>query len=187
MKRQYSAALLTVVGLVILGALLRVARDAGWVALPPNVAPITAMALFSGALLPHRLTFVVPLAAMLASDLIIGFYALPVMIAVYASFAISNLIGLQLRRGRSVVSLTVASLISSTIFFLVTNAAVWAFEAMYPHTSAGLLTAYTAGLPFFRNTILGDLAFTGLFFGCYQAVVLYWRHQQRQAIATTHG
>lgn len=175
-----------VVLLILLGATIRVLRDAGIVALPPNVAPITAMAIFSGAVLPRRLAFVLPLTAMLASDLLIGFYALPVMVAVYASFAISNLIGF-LVRGRRTARLLGASLLASTVFYLVTNAAVWAFESMYTHDLTGLGQAYVAGLPFFRNTLLGDLGFTATFFGLYQLGVVYWSRRQAISTSPTHG
>ncbi len=173
MIRRPSSTVLTVIGLVVFGAVIRVMRDAGWLPLPPNVAPISAMALFSGAYLPRRWTFAVPLAAMLASDLMIGFYTLPVMATVYGSFAVSNLFGLKLRRRLVFSRVVLFSLAGSVVFFLATNAAVWAFQAMYPHTLAGLGQSYLAGLPFFRNTVLGDLGFVGLFFGLYRAIVLY--------------
>lgn len=183
MIRRPSSSVLIAIGLILLGATLRILRDAGFVPLPPNVAPISAMALLSGAVLPRRLTFVVPLAAMLASDLVIGFYSLPVMGAVYASFALTNIIGRRLRDRAHVRRVIGASLLSSIIFFLVTNAAVWIFQSMYPHTIVGLGQSYLLGLPFFRNTLFGDLAFTGLLFGVYQASVVYLR--QRHQVANT--
>ncbi len=183
MIRRPSTSTLVAIGLIVFGAVLRVARDAGWIPLPPNVAPISAMALLSGIALPRRLTFVVPLAAMLASDLVIGFYSLPVMVAVYAAFAVTNIIGLRLRHRVGAGRVIGASLISSTIFFLVTNAAVWQWQHMYPHTLIGLGQSYLAGLPFFRNTVLGDLVFTGLLVGSYRAIVVYLR--ERQPLATT--
>lgn len=166
--------------LIALGAGIRIFRDAGFIPLPPNVAPISALALFSGALLPRRLTFVVPLTAMLMSDLVIGFYRLPVMMAVYAAFALSTLIGHQLQRQRTTPMLIGASLIGSVLFFLITNGATWAFESMYAHTPSGLFQAYLAGVPFFRNTVLGDLGFTALLFGVYELSVVYLR--QRAAL-----
>ena len=42
---------------------------------PPNVAPITALALFSAVYLEKRYAFIIPIAAMLLSDYIIGFYS----------------------------------------------------------------------------------------------------------------
>ncbi len=53
-------------------------------------------------------------------------------------------------------------LLSSTLFFLVTNFGVWLIG--YPHTLAGLISCYTLAIPFFGNTILGDMAFTGALF-----------------------
>lgn len=187
MKNSTTASLSMVAGLITLGALARVARDAGWLSLPPNVAPIGAMALFSGAVLPRRWTFAVPLTAMLVSDIIIGFYSLPVMVAVYAAFALCNLLGLRLRQHRSVGRIVKYSLLGSVLFFLSTNAAVWAFQNMYPQTLVGLSQAYAAGLPFFRNTVLGDLTFAGLFFGFYQLGVVYWGRRQALATSSTHG
>ncbi len=185
-RPRVSTTTLTVLCLIILVAVIRVARDSGWLPLPPNVAPIAAMALFSGALLPRRLTFVIPLAAMLLSDLIIGFYSLPVMLSVYASFALCNIIGLWLRKHQSAIPVIGASLLSSTLFYFITNAAVWKFQKMYPHTLTGLGQSYTMALPFFRNTLIGDLAFTGLFFGIYAAVMVYARRRQRLLVTITN-
>jgi len=70
---------------------------------------------------------------------------------------------------RRVLSL---SLVGSTIFFLLTNAAVWGFGGYYPRTGAGLMSAYVAGLPFFRNTVIGDLGFAAVFFGLVALFVL---------------
>ena len=63
-----------------------------------------------------------------------------------------------------------ASLFSSILFFIVTNFGVWMVSGMYPHTMSGLFSAYAFAVPFFRNTIIGDLAYTGLFFGGYAVV-----------------
>lgn len=160
-------------GLIVIGLGLRVARHFGLIELPPNVSPVGALAMFSGVFLPRRYAFVVPLGLMLASDLFIGFYELPVMVTVYVCFALSNVLGLWLRRRLTVVRVAAASLAGSVVFFLVTNAAVWIFQTMYPHTLAGLGQAYWAGIPFFRNTVVGDLGYTALFFGLYQLIVVY--------------
>lgn len=176
---------LLVTGLVIIAALLRMARHFQWLPLPPNVAPIAAMAMVSGIFLPRRLTFVVPLAAMVLSDVVIGFYTLPVMIAVYVSFAVCNLAALNLRNRLSFVRLICTTLLGSMVFFAVTNAAVWQFEHMYAHTAFGLWQSYLAGLPFFRNTLLGDLGYTILFVGSAQAVMVYLARRPKYAV--NHG
>lgn len=176
------------VTLIALGIGLRLARHFGWLSLPPNVSPVGPLAMLSGLVLPRRFAFVVPLGLMLASDVIIGFYALPVMVSVYLCFAASNLLGLWLRRRFGVGRLAVGALAGSLLFFLVTNAAVWGFQSMYPPTLAGLGQAYIAGLPFFRNTVIGDLAYSTLFFGLYQLAVVYWKHRVSLVPQTTiHG
>lgn len=137
---------------------------------PANVAPITALALFGGSYLPKRLALVVPLAALIVGDAFIGFYGWT-MLAVYGSFLLVGLIGLWLRTHRTVSTIIGASLVSSLLFFLITNAAVWLDPiAGYPPGLPGLLASYTAGLPFFRPTLLGDLLYTSAFFGSYELV-----------------
>lgn len=133
---------------------------------PPNVAPIAAMALFGGAYAHNkRLAFLVPLLAMLASDLFIGFHR--EMLPVYVSFLLITCIGLALRGRMGVGAVAGASMASSVLFFLISNAGVWAVSTHFPKTAEGLLACYAVALPFFRNTLLGDLFFTGLLFGGY--------------------
>lgn len=137
-----------------------------------NVAPVAAVALLAGAILPHKWAFVVPVLGMLLGDFVIGFYHLPVMLTVYASFAIMAFVGTWLRKMQP-HRLVLASLASSTFFFITTNFAVWATADWYPKTWEGLTLCYTLALPFFRNTMLGDLVFSGVLFGAWALV--YWR------------
>ncbi len=169
-------------GLIVIGAGLRVVRHFGYLPLPPNVAPVSALAMFSAIGLPRRYAFVVPLGLMLVADMVIGFDLLPITLSIYACFAVSYLIGRWINRQFSVTRLVIGTLTGSIIFFLVTNAAVWAFSSIYVQTGTGLLQAYIAGLPFFRNTVLGDLGYTGLFFGLYQLAVVYSRRRAPVAV-----
>lgn len=175
-------------GLVVIGVALRVLRHYGWLELPPNFAPVSAIAMFAAVYLPRRLALAVPAALMVLSDALIGWYNLGVVAAVYASFAVSFGLGWWLRRRLTPARLIGGSLAGSLVFFFVTNAAVWAFESTYPNTLAGLLQSYVAGLPFLRYTVLGDLIYTGLFFGVHSAVVVYWRYRlQAASTELTHG
>ena len=138
---------------------------------PPNVTPITAMALFGGACVaPRRCAFALPLAAMLVSDL--GLFALgqvPLLgmqsLWVYASFTLIVGLGLLLRRHRRALPIAGATLASAVVFYLVANFGVWATGALYPRTAAGLVACYTAAIPFFRNMLLGDACYAALLFG----------------------
>lgn len=136
----------------------------------PNFAPITAIALFGGTYLNKKTAILAPILAMLISDYFIGFYSLPIMASVYLSFAISGLLGLWLRRRKNVANIAGTTLFASAQFFLTTNFAVWAFGTMYPPTAAGLLASYVNAIPFFRNTVLGDFFYVGVFFGIFELV-----------------
>ncbi len=129
---------------------------------PPNFAPIGALALFSGAHLSGRRQFALPFAAMLFSDLIIGFHE--TVPFVYGSFLMTVIIGNYLQKNFSPYRLVCFSLLSSVLFFISTNFGSWAVSSVYAKTPAGLLNAYMMGIPFFRNTILGDLIYVFVFF-----------------------
>jgi hypothetical protein len=131
---------------------------------PPNMTSMSAVALFGGAYFSDkRLAFAVPLAALLLSDLVLGFYQH--MEVVYGSFALIVVIGVWLQHHRSVPAVAGAALASSILFFVVTNFGVWAFDSFYPKTLAGLITCYVAAIPFFQNTLQGDLLYTLILFG----------------------
>lgn len=135
---------------------------------PANFAPIAALALFSGSYLPKRSALWLPLLAMIASDAIIGFYGIT-MLYVYGSFGLTGLIGMWLKYHRSARLVVTASLVSSVLFFLITNAGVWLDPLSgYAPGLNGLWASYAAGLPFFRGTLLGDLTYTSIFFGGYE-------------------
>lgn len=131
---------------------------------PPNFTPIGAIALFAGAqLADRRLAFGVPLLAMLLSDAVLGFHAgMPV---VYTCFVAIVLLGRWLRNHRQPGTIVIASLLASALFFVVTNFAVWAMADFYPKTLAGLADCYVAAIPFFQNTVAGDLFYVGILFG----------------------
>jgi hypothetical protein len=136
---------------------------------PWNFTPVGAMALFSGAKLGRNWkAFFLPLAALFAGDVFVGFHSL--MLAVYLSFCLSVLIGIIFRNRQSVGPLSLATLLGATQFFLVTNFAVWAFLIGYPKTIAGLTACYVTGIPFFGNTLAGDAFYAAVLFGGYALV-----------------
>ena len=146
---------------------------------PANVAPIAAIALFGGMYLPKRYAVIAPLIALVASDFIIGFYSWPILLTVYGSFVLTALIGLWIRRRRTFTRVLGGAVFGSILFFLTTNAAVWAFGAMYPHTIGGLLESYTMAIPFFRNSLLGDLFYVGILVGSMEFLL---RRSQLQRV-----
>jgi hypothetical protein len=140
---------------------------------PPNVTPVAALALFGAVHLDRRVALVVPLAALLLSDLVLGFYQ--GMIWVYGSFVLIGLVGFWLKRHPGIVPAAGATLVSSVLFFIVTNFGFWTTGLLYPMDGAGLLECYAAAIPFFRNTLIGDAAYVTLLFGASALVRPYFQ------------
>lgn len=134
---------------------------------PANFAPVAAISLFSGFYF-RRYFIAIPLVAMFISDIFIGFYDWKLMASVYGSFILVSFIGVLLRRNKSVGALLGCSLAGSFLFFIITNFSVWAFSPWYSHNWQGLLNCYTLAIPFFKNTILGDLFYASVIFGSYE-------------------
>ena len=121
---------------------------------PPNFTPIAAIALLSSKGFDNRwVVFLIPIVSLFISDLFIGLHA--TIPFVYISFILIALLGLYVKK-INIVSV----LISSTIFFLVSNFGVWLLY--YPISAEGLVQCYTLALPFFFNTVLGDLVYGAL-------------------------
>lgn len=147
---------------------------------PENVTPVAAIALFAGCYLPSRvMAFIIPLAAMLLADVVIGFHS--TQLFVYAGIVITVMLGMLLKKRHGALQVAGASLISSVIFFLLTNFGVWMMQDMYPHDASGLIASYVAALPFFTHSILGDLGFAALLFGVFSFAEA--RFQQLRASA----
>lgn len=136
----------------------------------PNFAPITAIALFSGVYLEKRYALILPFLAMIISDYFLGFHS--TILFVYLSFLVSGLIGLWIRTNKKTSTVIGGSLISSIAFFIITNFGFWAATNMYEKSFEGLMYCYYMGIPFFKGTIMGDLFYTGMFFGGYELVKL---------------
>lgn len=133
---------------------------------PANFTAIGAAALFSASYLPKKYAFIIPLTAMFLSDLFLGFYGMT-MLYVYGSFILTGIIGLSLRAHKKLHFIIGASLLSSGLFYLITNFGVWMSpNSFYPKSFAGLIECYALAIPFFRNTLGGDLFYTlTLFYG----------------------
>jgi hypothetical protein len=135
---------------------------------PDNFTPIMAIALAGGVYLDKRVAFVVPLSALIISDLCIGFHN--TILFVYGSFVLIGFIGLWLKSHKKPLPIIGSALLSSSLFFIITNFGVWLTGGgwFYPKTWQGLIECYTLAIPFFRNTVAGDLVYTGVLFGLFE-------------------
>ena len=121
---------------------------------PPNFAPITSIALFSGFHFSNkRIAILIPLVGMFLSDIFLGLHSLiPV---VYLSFILISVMSFYIKT----LSFTNV-LLASTLFFVFSNLGVWYF--FYPHNWGGLSTCFVLAIPFFVNAIAGDLFYTSV-------------------------
>jgi hypothetical protein len=159
-------------GLVGLGALIRITQHL-------NFAPVGAMSIFAGARLRGWKAYLVPLALMAITDPILGGYSFATPF-VYASFLISVWIGTHLRATESPVRIGAAVLIASVQFFVISNFGAWL--GFYPHTFAGLSACYVSAIPFYRNTILADLFYSGVLFGLHAWLSRWVAPAERQTV-----
>ena len=157
--------------LIALLAAILVAATLRLVPHPPNFTPIGAMALFSGAYLGRRgLAFAAPFGAMVLSDAVLGFYS--GMEFQYLSVAMIVLLGWLVVSRITVLRLGIAAIASSVLFFAISNFGVWLVSGMYPPDASGLAACYVAAIPFFQNTLAGDLFYTALLFGGFRVAEL---------------
>lgn len=165
--------------LVILAAAYRV-FSAVYVSALPNFSPVLAMAFCSGLVLPGMLAVAAPLACLFVSDLLLNTYfgqplMQPAMLAIYACYLFAIGSG-ALLRNRGLTSIFGAVLGNAVLFYLVTNSLAWWGNSHYAQTFAGWAQSLTVGQPgfaptwtFFRNSLISDFLFTGLFLALF-----YW-------------
>jgi len=164
-KKLFTPRFIFIISVIFVGAMFRLLPH--W----PNFTPIAAIALFGGTYINKKsLAFAIPIFAMLIADVFLGFHSY--MLSIYLSFAIIVMIGFILRNRVKFGSVLIATVSGSVIFFLITNFAVWLGSPYYAQSFAGLIACYTAGLPFFNSGIIGDLFYSGVFFGGFYFVQL---------------
>ena len=138
---------------IVIAALMRLIPH------PPNFVPITAIAIFAGIKINNiKYAYFVPISVMLISDMFIGFYSISIF--VYLAFILITTYSFMAKSYR-----IKNILLSSLMFFIITNFGVWLLGG-YTYSVEGLILCYTMAIPFFANSILADLFFSGiLYFG----------------------
>jgi len=169
-----NARFFTILGITLSAAAMRLLPH------PPNMTPIAAIALFGGAYFTTKRTaFLVPLAAMYLSDLALGFFVYDFglfhgfMPFVYVSFAVTVCLGSLIRHRLTPLTIGGAALMSSVLFFIVANFGVWLVGNLYPKTVTGLASCYVAAIPFFRNTLAGNVFYSLVLFGGFALAQRY--------------
>jgi len=165
------------VSLIIAGILLRLVPHA------PNFTPVAAIALFSGTYLKKKYAFIVPLVLMVISDLIIGLH--DVFIFTWGGFILITLLGLWLKRHKSILGILSTSFVSSFLFYVISNFGVW-LAGWYPHNLKGLIVCYIMALPFLRSFTLATLFYAAIFFGIYELVARFVKDTKLSKVLLTN-
>lgn len=132
----------------------------------PNATPLTALIFASTIHVGTKWSRIATLCILFVSDIFLGFYDIRIMLSVYLSFMFITFMSSYAKKyshNRLVIFSTV--IVSSLLFFLITNGAVWLFSPWYEKSLSGLLYAYELGIPFFRNMLVGDVVYSTLILG----------------------
>jgi len=153
----------------------------------PNFTPMESLLLFSGAYLGRRFfAFLIPLAIWYFSDLIINNTVSRIWypdidgmvwftndtLWVYLAAIVMIFGGSKLLKKWNPGKLALTALGASVLFFMITNFGTWMSGILYPKTGAGLASCFTAAIPFLKNSLLSNLAYTAILFGGYE-----WAHK----------
>jgi hypothetical protein len=170
MKRTNISILLAIF-LVVIAATARIVNAQLHI---PNMVPIAAIGLFSGAIIKDKrsLAFLIPLLGQFLGDVyfqfftdIRGFYDLPGMLFNYGALMSATALGTTMKQPKPLTTLAYL-LGGSTVFFLVSNFGYFA-HGWNGYTIAGFIRTYADAIPFYKSTMLADMAGGVLLFGGY--------------------
>ncbi len=171
--------------------------------MPQNFSAAYAIVFCAGLYLPGRLGWIIPLAVMAGSDLVLSlaYYSkggfspglfiadeAPVCLTYAGLIALGRAFGAK----RSWSMLVGGGVIGAILFYIVTNTGAW-LSLPYAKTLGGWIQAITTGLPgypptwvFFRNTLLSGGLFTGLFVGTMKLMEAPETADTREDEESTH-
>ena len=132
----------------------------------PNMVPVAAIAIFAGAYLDKRIAPWLPLAIMVLSDLVIGMHR--TVFFTWGAFLLIGFMATWLKDHRSLRNVFAASILSAVLFFAISNFGAWLVMGEYPLNLTGFVTCYVRAIPFFRNTLVSNVAGTFVLFGLYE-------------------
>lgn len=169
-KNSHNMKSFWIICLFILGAFL-----SRFFSHPPNFSPVMAVSLFGAVFFDKKLVaYLVPVAIMLISDIFLGLHS--TIPFVYGSFILVVFLGTVLRNkriqemkpGAAVFNIAGFTLTGSFLFFVITNFGAWMMmTSLYEPSFAGLLECFVAAIPFYHNSLAGDLMYSTLLFGGY--------------------
>lgn len=143
---------------------------------PPNFTPMLSGALLGGTYFyKKKWAYCIPIFAMLFSDYFLytfiyqNKFSFPnkTTFAIYICILLTSFLGTFMRTKITFFKVLGYSFLSALLFFIITNFSVWAGATFYPQNFQGLFLCYTAGLPFFKNTLLSTFLYSSFFYGAF--------------------
>ena len=144
-----------------------------------NFAPLMALTFCGAVYFRDKRMWVAPFAGLLISDLFLDHYyattfgeqwTWPSAVLRLVCFALALPLGRFVAQRKNWFTLLGGTLVGSFFFYLATNTDAWIRDPFYVKNAAGWLQALTVGRPefpptiwFFRNTLVSDVLFTGMF------------------------
>ena len=123
----------------------------------PNFTPVLAVGIFSGFYFKNFiLGFFIVVSSMFLGDFYMGFHN--TMFFTYASLSAAVLLGVLIKHFKF-KEILISGLVSSAIFFIITNFGVWILSGMYVKNFSGLLQSYVMAIPFFHNTLISTFLY----------------------------
>ncbi len=148
-----------------------------------NFAPFGAISLFGAAYFKDKsMAFIVPVFSAWLSGMILNNTLYSTLHPSFVLFddnilwqslsyvTIVSIGFVLLRSNVSIAKILVGGVVSSLVFFIITNFGFWTTGIFYPKNVTGLLACYAAAIPFYQSTLVGDLMFSLLFFGSYYLI-----------------
>ncbi len=151
-----------------------------------NFSPLYAGLLFAGVYLKKRDSIWFPILLVAGSDMLVNalLYHMSfqwMQSLNWLAFAAIVLVGWWLQKRVTVRNVLVASVAGPSVFFLISNFGVWLSGGLYPPTLGGLESCFAAAIPFYGNSLISGVLFSGILFGAYE---YYLRKAHSQEFAS---
>ncbi len=179
--------ILIITGFIVFAALSRLLPHAY------NFTPIGAIALFGAAYFTDKKwALIVPVLALWISDLLLNNFVYSAyyegfawftggFLYLYGSILLTVVLGFFILKKISAGRVLGGAVGAAILFFIISNFGVWVASPLYPPTLEGLIMCYTAAIPFFHNTLAGNVIYSAILFGAYE-----WLKNAYPALEAVH-
>ncbi len=136
---------------------------------PANFSPVLGVAAYCGTKWSHHgYGFFGAVLGLFISDILFWGFE-PISLWVYLGVGLTTWLGQLFQTQTKWKSVIFLPLLSSLIFFVVSNLGTWFIGNLYPLTWGGFLQCFILAIPFFKNTLISSYVF---YLGCLGIEIL---------------